>query len=76
MNRISRTIRKSFTLVEIIVAKNLIIPPTIFFEKIVLISAHSFILHAVTSKTPARAESGILAIIGANKNIEIKSPIA
>ncbi|MPM42194.1 hypothetical protein SDC9_88857 [bioreactor metagenome] len=38
----------------------------------VLIDSHSFIRHAVTISTPARAESGIVDIIGANINIESK----
>ena len=44
------------------------------FEKMTWIVSHSFILQAVTIRTPERAARGISAISGDNRNIESRSP--
>ena len=44
------------------------------FEKMTWIVSHSFILQAVTIRTPDRAARGISAMSGDNRNIESRSP--
>ena len=67
---------RSNTMVATMVAKNSSIAPLNLWENIYRMEFHSFILHAVTMRTPARAAMGIWLMTGANRNMEIKSPTA
>ncbi len=59
--------------VAVIVIRNCKIAVFIFFPKIDFIETHSFIRHAVTIRTPANADSGIIDIIPPRTNIESSS---
>ena len=61
---------RSNTTVAAMVMKNFIMPPLNLCPKMKWMFSQSFILHAVTIRTPASADSGIADITGASMNID------
>ena len=70
---ITIAIVRSNTTVAIIVIRNCRMAVLIFLPKMDFIEVQSFILQAVTIRTPASAESGIIDITPPSTNIESSS---